>query len=226
MSCLGQRSGRFTFKSGRGNSEIYLQHGSVRHAVFGTLEGESAVAEIFRWRQGRFYFEEGIISQVQTVDRPWAHLLIDNLQKLDETLELSAAVIMRDKALETQLRLLTLQLDNWKKLHDLITYGLDKAKPIISAEQERQFTEIRANLLQETEHVFGELGLLGELSGRAMNVLQRGVSMRGVRELTNEEVRRLEAEWNGGLHEAWRPPGTIEVAAQSHRRRRRFLPIT
>ena len=91
MSCLGQRSGRFTFKSGRGNSEIYLQHGSVRHAVFGTLEGESAVAEIFRWRQGRFYFEEGIISQIQTVDRPWAHLLIDNLQKLDETMELSAS---------------------------------------------------------------------------------------------------------------------------------------
>jgi hypothetical protein len=91
MSCLGQRSGRFTFKSGRGNSEIYLHHGSVRHAVFGTLEGEPAVAEVFRWRQGRFYFEEGIISRVQTVDRPWAHLLIDNLQKFDETLELSAS---------------------------------------------------------------------------------------------------------------------------------------
>jgi len=88
MSCLSQRSGRFTFKSGRGNSEIYLQQGSVRHAVFGSLEGEAAVAEIFRWRQGRFYFEEGIISQDQTVNRPWAHLLIDNLQKLDETLEL------------------------------------------------------------------------------------------------------------------------------------------
>ena len=103
---------------------------------------------------------------------------------------------MRDKALETQLRLLTLQLDSWKKLHDLITYGLDKARPIISAEQERQFTEIRANLLQETEHVFGVLGVLGELSGRAMNVLQRGVSVRGVRELSPEEVRRLESEWN------------------------------
>lgn len=91
MSCLGQRSGRFTFKSGRGNSEIYLHHGSVRHAVFDSLEGESAVAEVFRWRQGRFYFEEGIISQVQSVDRPWAHLLIDNLQKFDETMELSAS---------------------------------------------------------------------------------------------------------------------------------------
>jgi hypothetical protein len=103
---------------------------------------------------------------------------------------------MRDKVLETQLRLLTLQLDNWKKVHDLITYGLDKAKPIIFAEQERQFTEIRANLLQETEHAFRELGLLGELSSRAMNVLQRGVSMRGVRELGNDEVRRLEGDWN------------------------------
>lgn len=89
MSCLGQCSGRFTFKSGRGNSEIYLHHGAIRHAVYGTLEGEAAVAEIFRWRQGRFYFEEGIISQMQTVDRPWAHLLIDNLQKLDETMDLA-----------------------------------------------------------------------------------------------------------------------------------------
>jgi hypothetical protein len=104
---------------------------------------------------------------------------------------------MRDKFVETQLRLLTLQLDNWKKLHDLITYGLDKARPIISAEQERQFTEIRANLLQESEHVFGALNMVAEVSGRAMNVLQRCVSVRGVRELSNEEVRRLEAEWNG-----------------------------
>ena len=104
---------------------------------------------------------------------------------------------MRDKALELQLRILTLQLDSWKKLHDLITYGLDKSKPIISAEQERQFTDTRANLLQETEHSFRELGLLAELSGRAMNVLQRGASMRGVREMPNEDVRRLESEWNG-----------------------------
>ena len=103
---------------------------------------------------------------------------------------------MRDRNLEMQLRLLTLQVDSWKKLHDLITYGLDKARPIISAEQERQFTELRANLLQETEHAFRELGLLGELSGRAMNVLQRGVSMRGVRDLPNDDVRRLETEWN------------------------------
>lgn len=92
MTCMGQRSGRFTFKSGRGNSEIYLHQGEVRHAAYGTLEGEGALAEIFRWRQGRFYFEEGIISQEQSVNRPLAHLLLDNLQKFDETLEVASAL--------------------------------------------------------------------------------------------------------------------------------------
>lgn len=104
---------------------------------------------------------------------------------------------MRDKDLETNLRLITLQTENWKRLHDLITYGLDKAKPIISAEQERQFTEVRSHLLQETEYVFKQLNILGELSGKAMNVLNRASSVRGVRDLSNDEIRRLEAEWNG-----------------------------
>jgi hypothetical protein len=104
---------------------------------------------------------------------------------------------MKDKETETKLRLIDLQLENWKKLHDLIMYALDKANPIISVDQERQFTEVRANLLQETEHVLRELNLLGELSGRVMNVLNRGTSLRAVRELSNDEPRRLETEWNG-----------------------------
>jgi hypothetical protein len=103
---------------------------------------------------------------------------------------------MKDKQTETKLRLIALQLESWKKLHDLITYGLDKAKPIISVDQEREFTEVRANLLQETEHVLRELNLLGDLSGRAMNVLNRG-SLRAVRELSNDDARRLESDWNG-----------------------------
>lgn len=121
---------------------------------------------------------------------------------------------MRDRLLETKLRLLTLQVENWKKLHDLITYGLDKAKPIISAEQERQFTEIRANLLQETAHIFNELGILDGLSGKAMNVLQRGVSVRGVRDLSNDDVRRLEGEWNAVFTKL----GTMQGQLKSQRK--------
>ena len=104
---------------------------------------------------------------------------------------------MKDKETETKLRLIELELESWKQLHDLITYGLDKAKPIISVDQERQFTEVRANLLQETEYVLRELNLLGDLSGRAVNVLNRGTSLRTVRELSNDDARRLETDWNG-----------------------------
>jgi hypothetical protein len=32
-----------------------------------------------------------LISQVQTVTRHWTHLLIDNLQKFDETMEMVSA---------------------------------------------------------------------------------------------------------------------------------------
>ena len=103
---------------------------------------------------------------------------------------------MKDRILETKLRLLGLQLESWKKVHDFITYALDKGKPIISADQERQFTDVRGILLQESEHVFDQLGVLAELSGKAMNVLQRVASLRGVRELSPEDARRLEADWN------------------------------
>src|SRR5260370_35222177 len=113
---------------------------------------------------------------------------------------------MKSRELETKLRLLTLQLENWKKLHDLITYGLDKAKPIISSEQERHFTEVRANLLQETEYVLRQLNILDGLSGKAMNVLQRTASVRGVRDLTGEDVPRLEMERNAVFTKLGCPP--------------------
>lgn len=104
---------------------------------------------------------------------------------------------MKDRQLEERLRLLSLQLDSWKRLHDLLTYGLDKSKPIISADQERQFTSLRENLLQETEYIFKELALGGDLATRTMNVLNRGASLRAVREFAGEDARRLEADWNG-----------------------------
>lgn len=103
---------------------------------------------------------------------------------------------MIDPVLETDLRLLTLQVENWKKLHNFMSYALDKAKPIISVEQESQFTEVRGILLQESDHVFEELNLVEELSGKAMAVLQRTTSLRGLRVLPADETRRIELDWN------------------------------
>lgn len=103
---------------------------------------------------------------------------------------------MKDSALETDLRLLSLQVESWKKLHNFISYALDKSKPLISVVQEGHFTETRSILLQESEHVFEELNIVEEAAGKTMMVLQRATSMRGVRELPGEEARRLEMDWN------------------------------
>src|SRR5947199_9589413 len=97
---------------------------------------------------------------------------------------------MKDEQTESKLRLISLQLESWKNLHELITYVLDKAKPIISVEQERQFTEVRANLLQETEHVLRELNVLSDLSGRAMTVLNSVSRLRAGRDLSSYDARR------------------------------------
>ena len=81
---------------------------------------------------------------------------------------------MRDQELETKLRPLTLQLDNWKKLHDFITYGLDKAKAIISVEQERQFTENSRPSLAGNGTCFQE----AKHSGRALRQIDERVATR------------------------------------------------
>ena len=49
---------------------------------------------------------------------------------------------------------------------------------------------------QRVEKLSRELNLLNDLSGRAMNVLKRGSSLRTVRELSNDDAGRLEVEWN------------------------------
>ena len=130
---------------------------------------------------------------------------------------------MIDSALENDLRLLSLQVESWKKLQDFISYALDKAKPIISAEQERQFTEIRSILLQESEHVFEELNLKEELSGKTMNVLQRATSIRGVRALAGDETRRIELDWNAVFTKLGLVQGQLKARRQELRSRTVFV---
>lgn len=130
---------------------------------------------------------------------------------------------MRDLTLEIDLRLLALQTESWKKLHNLITYALDKAKPVISVDQESQFTEIRSILFQESEHVFEELNLVEALSGKATNVLQRATSIRGVRELSTEESRRLELDWNALFSKLGLLQGQLKARRKALRSRTAFV---
>jgi hypothetical protein len=129
---------------------------------------------------------------------------------------------MIDPDLETELRLLALQTESWKKLQNFISYALDKSKPIISVEQERQFTEIRGILLQESEHVFGELDLAEELTGKAMNVLRRATSIRGVRASSADETRHLEMDWNAVFTKIGIVQGQLKARKKELRSRTAF----
>ena len=186
---------------------------SVRHAIYGSLEGEAAVAEIFRWRQGRFYFEEGIISQVQTVDRPWTHLLIDNLQKLDETLQLVSvqAEAMRDTHTgnaASAAHSASGELEEAPRLHHL------RARQIEADHLRRTGTAVhrdsRPSSCRKPSMFLAELDLVPELSGKAMNVLAaRGFDSRSSRTLE----RRNAAAGGGlerGLYQDRRCPGATE----------------
>ncbi len=129
---------------------------------------------------------------------------------------------MKDPQVEKELRLLTLLAESWKRFHDFVTYALDKAKPIISTDQERHFTELRGILLQESEHVFGECDLTEQLAGKAMNVRYRATSVRGVRDLSNEETRRLELDWNAVFTKIGVVQGQLKARRKELRSRSAF----
>jgi hypothetical protein len=126
---------------------------------------------------------------------------------------------MKDPTLENDLRILSLQVESWKKLHNFIAHALDKAKPAISITQEGNFTDIRSILLQESEHVFEELNLVEAVAGKTMNVLQRATSIRGVRELSAEEARRLEMDWNAVFTKLGVLQGQLKVRRRELRSR-------
>jgi len=71
---------------------------------------------------------------------------------------------MKDVEPKRKLRLISLQLESWKKLHDLVTYGLDKAKPIISAERNGNLGKCERICCRKPSTFFRELNLLNDLS--------------------------------------------------------------
>lgn len=84
MACVSGRMGRFTFISSHGRAEVFIRHGNITHASREDELGEAVLAQICRWDHGRFYFEEGRQSEVQTVQRKFDHVIVDALRQKDE----------------------------------------------------------------------------------------------------------------------------------------------
>jgi hypothetical protein len=75
---LNQASGCLTMATpGLGIGEIYLVRGRVQHAVFGSLVGVGALAQLVSWTQGRFSFRVGVVPPLFTIDQPTDQLLLN-----------------------------------------------------------------------------------------------------------------------------------------------------
>ncbi len=84
MLCMSGKGGRCTFASDHGRAIAYIHAGRILHAEYGDREGEPAIAEIFRWEHGRFYFDEGLTPERNTIQRSWEHVIVDSARQRDE----------------------------------------------------------------------------------------------------------------------------------------------
>lgn len=84
MVCLSRSDLVITVRSAEGDGRIYVKGGRIRHAHTGTMDGEEAFFEIFRWKDGRFEmlpFSEALDS---TIDKGWEHLLVEAVRRTEE----------------------------------------------------------------------------------------------------------------------------------------------
>lgn len=84
MVCLSRSDLIISVRSSEGRGYIYVREGSIHHAQAGSLEGEEAFFEIFRWKDGQFE-----ILPFESIDSPplkrtWEYLLLEAVRRSDE----------------------------------------------------------------------------------------------------------------------------------------------
>ena len=68
MLSAGQRSGRLDIHQGAKSGEIYLQNGTLIHAVSGAHLGEQVVYTLMGWLEGDFSFMKDISKEEDSDD--------------------------------------------------------------------------------------------------------------------------------------------------------------
>jgi CheY-like chemotaxis protein len=91
MECLGRKSSVLDVSSPKGSGRIYIQDGSIVHAVIGTTEGERALFELLGLGGGEFLLKPFAKPPRQTIDGHWESLVMEAARLSDEASAESAA---------------------------------------------------------------------------------------------------------------------------------------
>lgn len=84
MLSMGKRSGRLDIHQGAKTGEIYLQNGTLVHAVSGTHLGEKVVYTLMGWLEGDFSFTPDVEAPEQSIDISTEQILLEAARQADQ----------------------------------------------------------------------------------------------------------------------------------------------
>jgi predicted regulator of Ras-like GTPase activity (Roadblock/LC7/MglB family) len=87
LNCMEKNEAVFTLDLRQKVGKIYFADGNIVHATFGNVEGEAAVHQILRIKEGPFKVENDIPPPKRTITTPWSNLLLEGLRIIDEATE-------------------------------------------------------------------------------------------------------------------------------------------
>ncbi len=87
LNCMEKNEAVFTLDLRQKVGKIYFADGNIVHATFGNIEGEAAVHQILKIKEGPFKVENDIPPPKRTITTPWSNLLLEGLRIIDEATE-------------------------------------------------------------------------------------------------------------------------------------------
>lgn len=87
LNCLEKNEALFTLDLRQKVGKIYFADGNIVHATYGNSEGEEAVHQILKIKEGPFKVENDVPPPKRTITTPWSNLLLEGLRMIDEATE-------------------------------------------------------------------------------------------------------------------------------------------
>lgn len=81
---IGMKTACVALAAAGRTGKIWFRDGSIVHARCAEAEGESALFEMIRWREGEFVIEHGVRSRRTTIENDPMFLVMEGLRRVDE----------------------------------------------------------------------------------------------------------------------------------------------
>ncbi len=80
-----------TVRNGDKEGKIYIEDGKIRYITQNGQSGEDALLDMFRWGDGTFSLEHGVVTDKTNIFVDGAHLILQTFSRLDEINHLAAS---------------------------------------------------------------------------------------------------------------------------------------